>query len=106
MLKMAENNVYGLKLYLIGYGAIQQKEMNNPICPTVKNVWNDAMHVLDTTAYHMGHFQPQSPSVKEFHGSAFKQEEGGGGCTNPLSFQQPVKVQLGTKGSEAYYLAV
>ena len=50
--------------------------MNNQISPTVKHVWNVAVHVqhnfwgfvFNITAYHLGQCERSSPSTKELQG--------------------------------------
>ena len=52
--------------------------MNNQIGPTVKHVWNDAMHrlnifwgfVINTTAYHLDQYNLHLLYTKELHGRA------------------------------------
>ena len=54
--------VTAVKYQEVSYGALQQKEMNSWIGPTVKHLWNDDMHVLhkfvgfniNTTAFCLG----------------------------------------------------
>ena len=57
--------------------ALQQKEMSNWICPTVKHLWNDTVFVLrilfgfviNATADHLG---PHSLHLLLLHGLAFR----------------------------------
>ena len=55
------------------HGALQQKEMK---AQTTLVIALDALTILfciftNTTAYHLGRYEPAPPSTKEFHGSLF-----------------------------------
>ena len=64
--------------YKIGHGALQQKEMNNWIGPTVEQLWKYAMHVLHNflgvqhkhNSFLFGPIQPSSLTTEELHESA------------------------------------
>ena len=63
-------------LYVFNHGALQYKEMNNRIGPTVNLEWNVAMLVLPIfwffhkhNSIPFGPIQPSSPNTKELHGS-------------------------------------
>ena len=57
-----------LSTYDTTHAALQQKEMNNWMGPTVEHLWNIAMHVLHNFFHSSKTLGPSSPSTKELFG--------------------------------------